>query len=318
MRVPDLRPPAPWTTAIRAAFLAVSWIVGVAAAHAAEPVDAWCPGASLPSGLSPAPDLFETLAATAVLEDRRLAVVWNPGLKVSTNGVALVHASTGAPGHWASRDWRSWRMERTEAGWRALVPLESVEMPLAYFVGFASAVATNCSPVRSFRTAGSDLVTPTFVFNGFLEGFEEGLEAWEPTVAGISERSMVRSTNALTGRYALRLEVPAGRASMTVGTTRVRGWMLEEYSPVALRFAARTESGNGRIACVLHGNARTPNVAVYPTKAEFTVGRDWRRFEVPMEAFTGLRPGMVDAFTLQFRSESGRALLVDDLELVLR
>ena len=126
------------------------------------------------------------------------------------------------------------------------------------------------------------------------------------------------AANALTGLRALRIEVPDGRASMTVGTVRIQGWMLIEHAPVAVRFAARTEGGEGKVGCRLHGHAGTDRVAVFPTRAEFSIGPEWRRLEVPIQAFSGLRPLEVDWMTIQFRAESGRALLVDDVELVLR
>lgn len=295
----------------------------------ADPLDVPCPEAVLPSGETPTPGWFEALGATPLVEERRLAVTWVPpaetGTAKRTPGTAEVLVSTGRPGHWPSRDWRRWKMELTASGWRAVVPVETVDEPLAYFVRHTSSGETHVSPVRLFRVPGSELVAPTFVFTGFLDGFEEGITGWEPVAAGLPDTAVTRSSQALTGRGALRLEVPPGRASVTVGTVRIQGWMLLEHNPVAVRFAARMEEqagrkdgGVGRVNCALHGQARTPDVAIYPTLGEFTIGKEWRRLEVPVEAFTGLRPGTVDWFTIQFRADSGRALLVDDLELVLR
>lgn len=301
------------------------WVVllgGRVGANAVEEpgVDAWCSGTIPGLEAEASPGWFEDLKASVVGEERRLAVVWAPPREVGTNGAAVVEVSTGRAGHWPSRDWKRWPMQPSAEGWRAMVAVASVEAPLVYFVRYTAPAGGRAvaSPLRLFRTVASDLTTPTFVFNGFLDGFEEGIPGWEAVAAGLPETVLQASAKALTGRGALRMEVPPGRASVTVGTVRVQGWMLEEHAPVALRFAARTESGDGQVHCDLHGFARTPQVAIYPTQADFPIGPEWRRLEVPMEAFTGLRPGTVDWFTIQFRAESGRALLVDDLELVLR
>jgi hypothetical protein len=299
-----------------------------AVGRGADSLDVPCPEALLPSGETSTPGWFESLVATPMVEERRIAVTWVPpgdaGAAKRATGTVEVLASTGRPGHWLSRDWRRWKMEQTASGWRAVVPVETVDEPIAYYVRHLEEGRSRVSPVRLFRTPGSELLAPTFVFTGFLDGFEEGIAGWEPVAAALPETAVTHSQRALTGRGALRLEVPAGRASVTVGTVRIQGWMLLEHAPVAVRFAARLEDATGRkedvgrIGCALHGNARTPDVAIYPTLGEFTIGREWRRLEIPIEAFTGLRPGTVDWFTIQFRADSGRALLVDDLELVPR
>ncbi len=276
--------------------------------NAPPPPPAW--GAPLPG--EPAPDI----AASVV--DRRLGVGFTPGAALDPEAMVVLVASTGAPGHWRSRDWRSRPMTRAEARWTAILPLTSVEVPVVYFLSIVDGGRTNATDLRLFQPRLAGLSAPTFPFTGYLDGFEEGLGSWEPTVAVGGKEVWGPSTNALSGRSALRLSVPAGRGSMTIGTVRVQGWMLDEHAPIAVRFAARTEFGSGRVGCALHSHARTEELAVHPALGAFEVGPSWQRLEIPMAAFAGLRPSAVDWFTVQFFAEPGRALLLDDVELVLR
>jgi hypothetical protein len=208
-------------------------------------------------------------------------------------------------------------MGRVDGQWRVSVPLVSGVEPVVYRVRHVRGAQTNTSPARVFRPGLVDPPVTVGPFSGLVDGFEDGIGGWSGTVPGVNG-GLGWTDRALTGRGGLRIEVPGQRASMTVGTVRLQGWMLVEHGPRAVRFAARTEGGEGRVGCALHGHAGTDRVAVFPAKGEFRIGPEWRRLEVPLAAFAGLRPGEVDWMTIQFRAESGRALVVDDVELVLR
>jgi len=298
---------------------AVTAAAAVSAASGAEPADVWLTNGAPVSVVASAGSTAEYESLGAALANQYLRVAWDAPASISTNAQVVVETSVGKPGHWASRDFALVPMKGTGGSWSATLPVPSVEHPLIYRVRVAAAGVTNASPWRLFQPLSAGLELPTFPFSGYLEGFEDGAPAtWQPTVSGVPEGGVTVGTNALSGRWALRLTVPPSRGSITVGTTRIQPWMLLEHSPVAVRFAARTEGGGGRIGCALHGNARTEDLAVYPAAGTFDVGPDWRRFEVPMEAFLGLRPSTVDWFTIQFFAEPGRVLDVDDVELVLR
>ena len=275
----------------------------------------------------PAGDRFASGSCTgsvsAAFVERRLTVAWRfEGESCSTaatsGSTARVIASTDAPGHWAVRDWRSWPMTAKAGGWEARIPLASATTPVVYFVESTTAGTTHASAMRCFRPSAAGVDEPTLPFARHLEGFEQGTVGWEWGGSGDGAEWMRLTTNAWNGRGALRIEIPRGRASATVGTVRLRGWMLSEQSPRNLVVVARTEGGGGRLRWALHGDARTSGLAVYPSKEETEVAPTWRRIAVPLESFVNLRPRAVDWLTIQFVADSGRAVLLDDLELELR
>lgn len=303
------------------------WLIGLgmgmgmgmgSAVRAAEPADAALEGLDGDPFISGS----RTGLVTASFVDRRLLVEWRaePGGGTDGPGASAprVMASTDAPGHWPVRDWRSWAMTGRPGGWEARIPLISASAPVVYFIEAVDAGKTNASAMRWFRPRAAGVEEPTFPFAGHLEGFEQGMVGWEWGGSGDGSDWMTVSTEAWSGRGALRIEVPAGRASATVGTVRVRGWMLVEHAPRKVVVVARTEKGTGRLRMAMHGDARSPGLAVFPAKTEIEVGPKWRRVEVPIESFVNLRPAAVDWLTIQFLAESGRAVLLDDLELELR
>lgn len=272
---------------------------------------------------------FGTLSAVAA--DRYMVVRWMPSRALSSApGSPGIQASTDTPGKRILRDWRSWPMTRAAGGaFEARIPVASIDVPTAYFLTRFPGVpegnrgVPEVTAAREFWPRVAGMTEPTEPFRGFVEGFEEGLRGWELVSvrdAGDAGRGLVASTNALSGSRALRLEIPPGRGSVTVGTVRVRGWMLTEHRVEAIRIAARTESGEGRLGVALHSRARTgaDALAVHPARGEFRVLPTWQRLEIPIEAFVGLRPYWVDWLTFQFFGESGTSLVLDDLELVLR
>lgn len=296
-------------------WLLIAWAVGAADAPPA-PDDALGEPGEYPAGLAEwvRPGPFEQLGARA--ERRGLEVTWLPSPADRPEEVTVL-TSTDEPGHWQVRDWREEPMRLTSGAWRAWVPLASIAVPTVYFVRQSGPGGTKVSPMRRFRPREAGLVEPTFPFNGFLDGLEEGIGGWEVVSAIRRGRPLTTSTNAFSGRHCLRVEVPAGRGSIAVGTTRIRGWMLTEHAVAAVRFLARTESGKGRLRVALHSRARTEDLAVHPAGADLEVGSEWRPCEVPLGRFARLQARAVDWFTIEFRAEPGTALLLDDLELVL-
>lgn len=299
------------------AFLAPAAFRMPAADGTGTAADEWWTGEfASPRGAAPAPAAGVFDGVSGVARDGRLRVRWSP--PASVTGIEVL-ASTDSPGHWRVRDWRRYPMAPEGAGsWQASIPVPSVEVPTFYLVRATLAGKPTDSPPRIFRPRLAGLTQPTFPFTGFLEGFEEGVDAWELIGRASVPGSLGWSNHAASGRHALRVVVPSGRGSVTIGTVRVRGWMLVEHPVVALRWMARTESGEGRVRCALHSRARTPDLAVHESREEWVVGPGWRQVEVPLVGLPHLRPADVDWLTLQFRAEAGGVLLVDDLELVLR
>jgi hypothetical protein len=288
----------------------------------AQPADDWLgedrvivPGSS--SALTGPLNEASKEVLSAVPAGGWLQVTWQP--ETSPRGTVVVVASTGRIGPGVLRDWREYPMTRTGPVWVARLPLASGREPLVYAVrewGPDRTLWRGTAP-RIFHPLRSGDVEPTFPFTGFLEGFEEGWEGWERADGRPSESVLSRSDDAWSGRRALRVEVPVGRGSITVGTVRVQGWMLWEHDLVSIRMMVRTEGGEGRLRVALHSRARTPDLAVHPAP-EVVVGPEWRRLEWALETFVGLKRREVDWMTLHFLAEEGVVLLLDDVELVPR
>lgn len=304
----------------------VAFLLGAGELRAQEPPDRWltnAPSVAYPEALRalpgvPAADVGELAGGAA---RRGFQVLWTGAVAAATsNAVPRLHLSWGESDVWTARDWRSQAMQRdsTGSGWRAWVPVPSVELTAAYAVVFGAAGSEAITPLREFDPRAAGLGEATFPFRGLVEGFEEGIDGWEIASGGARTNSLTWSTQALTGQHALRLEVPPGKGSVTVGTVRLRGWMLREYDAVALRIALRTEAGEGRVAVALHSHARRPDLATHPAPGELPLENRWVRLEIPLTAFVQLRAAAVDGLTIQFLAEPGRALLLDDVELVLR
>lgn len=296
-------------------WLVVSWLGLGVGAGAADAPDQALEGAVT----DPFASGGRSGVVSASLADGRLRVAWAAdGRSGADNEAPRVIASTDALGHWAVRDWRSWPMVWAEGRWQVSLPLLSTSVPVVYFVEQIVSGSTNQSAMRCFRPKLAGISEPTLAFRGFLEGFEQGLVGWEWGGSGDAGPWMTVSSQAWAGKGALRLAVPSGRGSATVGTVRLRGWMLEEHLPRAIRMMTRMESGEGRLRLALHGNARTEGLAVYPAQTDIPVTTEWRRVEVPLKDFVHLRPATVDWMTLQLLADSERAVLVDEVELVLR
>lgn len=303
--------------------LVVGWVWAMGWLGAlAQPADDWLreegvtvPG-SAPASAAALAEAFDA-SLTAAPVDGWLQVTWQP--VEAPQGTAVVVASTGRVGPGVLRDWREYAMTRTGAVWVARLPLGSGREPVIYALREMGPDRTllGGTPPRIFHPLRAGDLEPTFPFTGFLEGFEEGWEGWERADGRPSDSVLSRSEDAWSGRRALRVEVPRGRGSITVGTVRVQGWMLWENDLVSIRMMARTEGGEGRLRVALHSRARTPDLAVHPAP-EVVVGPEWRRLEWALESFVGLRRREVDWMTLHFLAEEGVVLLLDDVELVPR
>ncbi|MBL9137272.1 MAG: hypothetical protein JNK85_15475 [Verrucomicrobiales bacterium] len=252
----------------------------------------------------------------AEIDGLRVKVNWPRTNEVAVASATMVY-SVDSPGHWAVRDWRSAAMQRAPGGWTATLPIPCVTIPVVYYLRHTADGITRLSPARVFRPdqAGMEEANPPFT--GFLDGFEQGLEGWTGGTGREPEGTLTYSTNAFSGSGALRLQIPQQRSSVAAATVRLRGWMLWEFSPTTLRFAARAPRGSGTLRCSLVSKARTPEIQVHADRREHQVHGSWTRIEIPIAEFAGLRLRDVDWMTIQFFDEPGADLLVDDVELVL-
>ena len=258
-----------------------------------------------------ASNAFANLHAEAIAENLR--VLWQP-MQPDTNAVVTLWLSVEEPGHWRVRDWRPRPMDLQGNTWETTVPVESVDIPVVYFVCAATLAATNLSPVRLCQPRGVGLEIPTRLFWAFLEGFEQGLHSWSLVTTATNVPVLRTSPTANTGFAALLAAIPEGGHSITLGTTRVRGGQIEQHQATGLRLWLRTRQGTGEVRFVLHANALTTNqvVAVFPST--FPVHDQWQGVDLPFSAFPRLPLRDVDWFTIELVAPSPREFLLDDLQ----
>ena len=241
----------------------------------------------------------------------RLLVNWKPA-DTGVMGAALF-ASTDYPGHWPARDWKSVVIRRRGDAWQADVPVESLDVPLAYFLVATNSAGVVVSPVRLCRPRALGLEEPTRYFWPFLEGFEQGLESWR----SFSEAPLGTSRAAKNGRASLRVTVAPGKESALVGTTRVRGWLLEERAVRGIAIWLRSDrAGRARFSFLSHAFTTNQLVAEFPRTVP--VGNAWQKAELHFDTLSAFKPAELDLVTIEFHGAAGTEFLLDDLSLLGR
>jgi len=310
-RVSRRRPPV-WLglAAILVAALAVR-----AADTIRPPADAWFTNQFTWPGFVPTQAVraagFENLHAAD--SAGRLKIFWAPA-RMDTNAEVCLFASADAPGHWPVRDWRSYAAIERGTNWEAKFPVDDVDVPVAYFLGVTVAGKTNYSPLRMAHPRELGLEEPSRIFGPFLEGFEEGLASWRLTAA--EDGAVQLADEAKNGRHALLITLPAGKRSVTIGTTRVRGWRTQYPGVSGLSVWLRTRSGEATARLALHANAFSMNQVVSTCPREIRVTGAWQRVDVAFDSFPNLPLANVDWFSLEFSADGPREILLDDLQFL--
>ncbi len=219
--------------------------------------------------------------------------------------------SADAPGHWPARDWRTLAMRRTGPGWLAEIPVDSLDVPQIYFVAALVSGRAAVSPLRLAHPRGLGMERPSRLFWAFVEGFEQGLEGWR--VSGDSLR-----TNALarSGRAALPARVPAGRKSVSVESTRLRGWFVQENGAEGLALWLRTSGGTGRAVFTLAANAFTTKQVTSRCVQTVTVSTNWTKARLTFGSFPKAPLADLDLLAIEFTADAGTELLIDDVHLL--
>ena len=278
----------------------------------------------IPASATPS-NLFANLRAEVGVE--KLKILWSPDQPLSPASSITVHVSADELGHWPARDWRPFSMSLRGNTWEALVPVDDVDVPLVYFVmvttGAAegsnqvvSASSTNISPMRLCTPRLAGLEEPTRIFWPFLEGFEQDTISWR-WLAPV-ERSVPLKTDptSMTGRAALAISLPSGKRSVTIATTRVRGWQLVQQAATGLRVCLRTRQGTGRARFTLLCDASTTNQVVSVWRKEPVMTETWQEVDVLFSDLPKLPLGRVDLFAIEFIGQGPLEFLVDDLQLL--
>ena len=281
--------------------------------------DAWVAGAVVfPRGLATnalQPDAFAALRTEHLAE--QLKVRWHPASPPAQPRV-LLHFSADAPGHWPARDWRTLPLTQRGMVWEATLPVEELDVPLVYFVSDGSPTPALLSPMRVVSPRLAGMEKPSRIFWPFLDGFEEGVASWELSSAPATIPQLKTSQDAHDGNAALSVTLPAGQRSVTVSTTRVRGWHYSLQLATGLRVWLRAPGGSGRARFTLHANAGTTNAVAVVSTIEAVLDDKWRKVDLSFSSFPNFPVVSTDLFSIEFSGEGSREFLVDDLRLLGR
>jgi hypothetical protein len=263
------------------------------------------------SRLAVAPEVFANLHAEVIAG--RLRGLWQPP-QTDSNAVVTLWTSMEEPGHWRARDWRSHLMELRGTTWETAVPVEALDVPVVYFATSATRTSTSLSPMRICHPQAVGLDVPDRLFWPYLEGFEQGLFGWHLVTPTTNSHLLRVSGQARTGHASLAALIPEGKRSLTVGTTRVRGWQIERYNATGLRLWLRTRAGVGQARFTLHSNAFTARQVVAVLPRFFPLHDQWQRVDLPFGSFPKLPLREVDWFTIELTGAGRCEFILDDLQ----
>jgi hypothetical protein len=296
------------------------WLAAsLSAAETNPPPEIWLTNeVHYPSALPPGilqTDRFQTLRVVFLAETFK--IVWTPPANDQAARVLLKFSADNL-GHWPARDWRSRPMERRGPDWETEVPVDSLDVPLVYYLEVMTDQGTNVSPMRLGRPRLLGLEQPTRVFWPFLEGFEEGLESWR-WVAGGPDDGRLQTTNiSRNGKAALVVTIPPGKAAVTIGTTRLRGWHMLEHGATGVSLWIRTREGKGQAQFTLLANAFTTNQVVALRPGEIAIQATWQQVDLPFGSFGKIPIADLDFFSIELRGIPGTEILLDDLQMLGR
>jgi hypothetical protein len=255
---------------------------------------------------------FSSLHAEAVSGD--LQIVWVPPVTMSNEEVRLKF-SADAPGHWPTRDWRSLPMQVFGEKRKVTVPLDSVLIPVAYFVETRNGKTINSSAMRVVFPRELGIEEPQKYFWPFLDGFEQGMESWRSLNIGAA---MSISAEAKSGKAALSVRIPASGNFVAVGTTRLRGWFAQEHQARGFGFWARATQRAGEVRCSLIANAFTANQVLVTQERATKLDLSWKRVDVPFADFPRFPIADLDLISFEFIGSDEGEFLMDDLFLLGR
>ena len=277
--------------------------------------DTWLTNAAqyppYPTGPAPNSNLFSRLHSDVIGD--QLKIFW----PAPSNDAVLVtlHASAASPGHWPVRDWRTYDMTWRNGEYEVKLPVEDLSVPLVYYARAIGSGTTNLSPNRVVHPARSGLERATKIFWPFIEGFEEGMESWRVLANNAVAPRVTPQPH--DGKSSLLVTVPAGKSSVVIATTRVRGWQIILEGATGLRLWLRTRTREGRVTFGLYSAAHSPDHEAREWPRQYTIGSAWQRIDLSFgELREGFALGETDLFTIEFAPGDAREFLVDDLQFL--
>jgi hypothetical protein len=293
------------------------------------------PAALTNASASARPEWFRDLKSDLLAG--RLKVLWPTNLNLAGAGAKVeLFVSVDEAGHWPARDWQILSMNQGAQGWDATVPVDYVDVPLIYFVrvtglgdsgkpktetagstpGGRGPATEAVSPMRIVQPRLLGMQEPTRIFWPFLDGFEEGLGHWSLLSDEAEGFAMKASPLAKTGLAALEISLPGNKRSVTVATTRIRGWQVQQQNATGIRLWLRTAQGPARVRFTLLSHAFSPQQRVAPGKRDVAINEAWQKVDLSFDDFKGAALGHLDLFTIDFIGDGPQQFLADDLQLL--
>ena len=295
------------------ALLSLASAIGVCAFEPLTNAEVWLTNApALPMEITQASvstNLFETLRAEAIAG--RLRITWE---STTAFDDARVVASADVPGHWPARDWRRFAMKRHGTNWQVELPVDSIDVPLIYFAIASNKTEHVASPMRMAPPGALGLEQPTRIFWPFIEGFEQGTEGWRVLPSG----TLQTIDESKHGRAALRVSIPDGKYSVSILTTRLRGWFLQEHRATGIELWMKTRRGDGLAAFELMANAFSTNQVLARRRDSVNLSSKWTKVKLPFSSFPKFPLADLDVVAIELTGGPGTEFLLDDVQLLGR
>jgi len=256
--------------------------------------------------------LFTNLNAEAVAG--KVQINWQHAAEYS-NATATVFYSVDYLNHVSAREWRYVPMIDRGEIFNAVLPVDDVDIPIVYFLSAVINSTTNCSPIMACIPRKLGLEVPSRPFWNFLEGFEETTMNWRILNEYPDILPMRTNVEPKNGKAALCITLPAGRPSVSVGTTRLRGWHITHYNAKGFAVWIRTGAGEGHVRFSLVTHAWTQKQKVSQKEFKYPITNEWRRIEVNFADFPGITLSEVDLLIFEFMGRGGTEFWIDDLSL---
>lgn len=257
-------------------------------------------------------NVFTNFHAEAVAG--KVQVSWSSVGQYS-NSTATVFYSVDYLNHASAREWRYVPMVYRGELFNAVLPVDDVDIPIVYFITAVDNHTTNVSNLKACIPRKLGLETPSRPFWNFLEGFEETTINWQiinkyPDLLPL--RTNVEPKN---GKAALCVNLPPERTSISIATTRIRGWHITHFNAKGFAVWLRTGAGEGSVQFSLLTHAWTENQRIYSKKHRYPLTNEWRRIEVNFADFDGITLSEVDLLIFEFSGKGGTEFWIDDLTL---
>ena len=180
----------------------------------------------------------------------------------------------------------------------------------------AGEVEQICSPIRVCWPRRLGMEEPTRSFFPFLEGFEDQVWGWHVSDESREENGLSSVESSHTGRRALAVRIPNDRSSISILTTRVRGWQAMRQGALGIRLWLQSPDGPARARFILMSHSGTTNEITEAHQRIVHVDSAWQDVNLSFSDFAGVPLVSVDALAIEVIGAPSQTVLLDDLQLL--